>query len=150
MPTYSLLDPFQSGSKREYVGIKCLLCSMKFAYIYIYIYIYIHTHTQAHSHTHTHIYIYIHTHTHTKKKEQCGSIHFIDESKFTPFVCGGRRFVPVLYNDICLSSLKETLNLEEELVMAFCIILTAATGPVVRLHSKINTTVYKETVMKHT
>ena len=27
---------FINGSKREYVGIKCLLCSMKFAYMYIY------------------------------------------------------------------------------------------------------------------
>ena len=35
--TIKVIREFE-GSKREYVGIKCLLCLMKFAYIYIYIY----------------------------------------------------------------------------------------------------------------
>ena len=36
-----------NGSRRKYVGIKCLLCLKKFAYIYIYIYIYIVIHRQT-------------------------------------------------------------------------------------------------------
>ena len=63
-------------------------------------------------------------------------------------VRGESWFVIVLRNDIHLSALKATLNLEEELW--WCLAwLTVGTGPPARLHSKINTTVYKEILKKH-
>ena len=44
---------------------------------------------------------------------------------------------------------KSSVKFGEGPVMVFGMILTAGTGPLVRLHSKINATVYKEILKKH-
>ena len=57
-------------------------------------------------------------------------------------------FDAVLSNDICLRALKAVLNLRRKcdgVWYDFC----SGTGPFVRLHSKINTTVYYEILKKH-
>ena len=59
---------------------------------------------------------------------------------------GEGSFDTIQRNDIHLSALKSALNLEEEV---FSMKSAAGTGPFVRLHSKINVTVYKEILKKH-
>ena len=56
-------------------------------------------------------------------------------------------FDAIRRNDIGLSALKVVLDLEED-VMVFGLISVAGTGPLVRLHSKINATVYIEILKK--
>ena len=58
-------------------------------------------------------------------------------------------FDAVLRNDIHLSALKAALKFGGASVMVFGMIPTADTGPLVRLHSKIKATVFKEILKKH-
>ena len=55
----------------------------------------------------------------------------------------------VLRDDIHLSAQKAALNFGGGSVMVFGMISIAGTGPLVRLHSKLNATVYKEILKKH-
>ena len=64
-------------------------------------------------------------------------------------VTGERSFDALLKKDIRFSALKAALNLEDGSMIAFGGISSAGTGPLVRLHGKINTTVYKEILEKH-
>ena len=74
----------------------------------------------------------------------------LDESKFNLFSCDGRRFIQhspkEQYSPQCT---KSSIKFERGSVMVFGMILAAGTGPLVRLHGKINTAVYKDILKKH-
>ena len=76
--------------------------------------------------------------------EQWDGVHF--SQGFTcSVVMGEGLFFAVLRNNICFSSVK----FGGGSVIVFGMIFDSYTGPLVRLHSKINTTVYKEILKKH-
>ena len=83
-------------------------------------------------------------------EEQRNCIPFSDESKFNPFSSDVRRFVRCSpkeqYSPQCN---KTTIKFGGGSMIAFGMISAAGTGPLVRLHSKINLTVYKEILRKH-
>ena len=85
-----------------------------------------------------------------RTEEQRDCVHFRDESKFNLFDCNGRRFVrrspKELYSPQCTTS---SVKFGGGCVMVFGTISIAGTGPLVKLHSRINTTVYKEILKKH-
>ena len=74
-------------------------------------------------------------------------VHFSDESKFNLFGCDRRRFIwcspREWYSPQCT---KSSIKFEGGSRMVFS---AAGTGPLVRLHSRINATVYKEILKKH-
>ena len=78
-------------------------------------------------------------------EEQWGWVHFSNQSKFSLFGCDGRRFVRCSpkerYSPQCT---KSSVKFGGGSVMVFCMISATGTGPLVRLHGKINVTVYKE------
>ena len=84
----------------------------------------------------------------TEEKWYC--VPFSDESKFNPFDCDGRRFVRCStkkpYSPQCT---KSTVKFGRESVMVFGMISTPGIGHPVRLHCKINATVYKDILKKH-
>ena len=83
-------------------------------------------------------------------EEQWDCIHFSDESKFNLFGCDGRRFVRRTSNEgYSPQCTKITVKFGGESVMMFGVFSVAGTGPLVRLHGKINITVYKEILKKH-
>ena len=71
-------------------------------------------------------------------------------TKFNLFVCDGRRFVwrspKELYSPECT---KSSVQFGGASVMVFGMISTVVTGPLVRLHGKINATVYKVILKKN-
>ena len=83
-------------------------------------------------------------------EEQWDCIHFSDESKFNLFSCDERKFVwhspKEWYSPQCS---KSSVKFGGRSVIVFCMIFVTGTGPLVRLHGKINTTVYKEILRKH-
>ena len=83
-------------------------------------------------------------------EEQWDYVPFSDESKFDLFGCDGRRFIRRSPKERYLPQCtKSSVKFGGGSVMVFGMISTFGTGPLVRLHSKINTTVYKEILKKH-
>ena len=83
-------------------------------------------------------------------EEQLDYVNSRDESKFNLFGCDGRRFVrhspKKRYSP---QYTKSSVKFGGGSVMVFSMIPTDGTGPLVWLHSKINTAVYKEILKKH-
>ena len=83
-------------------------------------------------------------------EEQWDCIHFSEESKFNLFSCDRRRFVRCSpkrqYSPQCT---KSSIKFGGGSVMVLGIISAVGTGHLVKLHSKINSTVYKEILKKH-
>ena len=83
-------------------------------------------------------------------EEQWDCVPFSDDSNYNLFCCDGRRFAArspkERYSPQCT---KSSVKFGRGRVMVFCMISTAGTGPLVRLHGKINATVYKEILKKH-
>ena len=83
-------------------------------------------------------------------EEQWDCIHFSDESKLNLFSYDGRVFIQrshkEQYSPQCT---KTSIKFGGGSVIVFGMISTADTGPLVRLHGKINITVYKEILKKH-
>ena len=83
-------------------------------------------------------------------EEQRDCFRFSDESKFNLFGCDRRRFIRRSpkegYSPQCSKSI---IKFGEGSMMVLGMISTACTGPLVRLHVKINATVYKEILKKH-
>ena len=83
-------------------------------------------------------------------EEQWDCIHFSDESKFNLFSCDSRRFIRHSPKERYLpEGTKSSIKFGEGSVMVFGMIASAGAGPHVRLHGKINVTVYKEILKKH-
>ena len=84
-------------------------------------------------------------------EEQWDCIPFSDKSKFNLFGFDGRRFVwrspKERYSPQCT---KSSVKFGEGRVMVFGMISVASTGLLVRLQNRINTTVQKEILKKHT
>ena len=76
-------------------------------------------------------------------------ISVMSQSLTCSVVTGESLFDTALRNNICLSALKVVLNLEEEMWWCLPWFLDSGTRPLVRLHGKINATVYKEILKKH-
>ena len=77
-------------------------------------------------------------------------IDWSDESKFNLFSCDRRRFVRHSSKERYLPQCtKSSIKFGEGSMMVFGIISVAGTGPLVRLHNKINAIVYKEILKKH-
>ena len=76
-------------------------------------------------------------------------VHFSNESKFNLFGCDRRRFIrrspKERYSPQCTKSVK----FGGGSVMVFGMITVTCIGPLVRLHGKINSTVYKEILKKY-
>ena len=82
-------------------------------------------------------------------EEQWDCVHFSDESKFNLFSCD-KRFVrrspKEQYSPQCT---KSSIKFGGGSVMVFGMISAAGTEPLVRLHTKIDATVYNEILKKH-
>ena len=86
----------------------------------------------------------------TWTEEQWDCVHFSDESKFNLFSCDERRFIwHSPKEEYSPQYTKSSVKLGGGSVMVFGMINAAGTGPLVRLHSKINATVYKGILKKH-
>ena len=71
-------------------------------------------------------------------------------SQFYLFICDERRFVQhSLKEQYSPQCTKSSVKFGGGSVMVFGMISVASTGPLVRLHGKINATVYKEILKKH-
>ena len=82
-------------------------------------------------------------------EEQWDCVHFNDKSKFNLFGCDGRRFVWYSPKEQYLPQCtKSSIKFGGGSVMVFGMISAASSGPLVRLHGKINTTVYIEILKK--
>ena len=81
-------------------------------------------------------------------EEQCDCGQFSDESKFNLFGYDGRKFFRSPTERYLLQCSKSRVKFGGS-VMVFCMISATGTGTLVRLHGKINTTVYKEILKKH-
>ena len=83
-------------------------------------------------------------------EEQWNCIHFSDELKFNRFGCDGRRSVgrspKEWYSPQCT---KSSVKFGGGSVMIFGMISATGTWSFVRLHGKINASVYKEILNKH-
>ena len=83
-------------------------------------------------------------------KEQWDCVHCSDESKFNLFCCNERRFVRCSpkerYSPQCT---KSSFNFGGGSVMVSGMISAAGTVLLVRLHGRINVTIYKEILKKH-
>ena len=86
----------------------------------------------------------------TWTEEQWDYVHFSDESKFNLFGSDGRRFVrrnvTERYYPKCI---KSSVKFGGGSVMVFGMISAAGPGPLVRLHGRINASVYKELLKQH-
>ena len=78
-------------------------------------------------------------------EEEWNCVHFSDESKFNPFGCDERKFVRHSPKEWYLPQCtKNCVKFGGGSVILFGMISAAGTRPLVRLHGKINATVYKE------
>ena len=83
-------------------------------------------------------------------EEQWDCAPFSDESKFNLFGCNEIMFVRRCLKERCSPQCtKSSVQFEGGSVMVFGMISIAGTGTFVRLHGKINATVYKEKLKKH-
>ena len=81
---------------------------------------------------------------------KCDCVHFSVESMFNLFGCDERRFVWCSPKErYSPQSTTSRVKFRGESVMVFGMISIAVTGPLVRLHGKINASVYKEILKKH-
>ena len=78
-------------------------------------------------------------------EEQRDCVHFSDKSKFNLLGCDRRGFVRRSPKERYSPQLtKNSVKFGGGSVMVFSMISSAGTGPLVRLHSKINATLYRE------
>ena len=83
-------------------------------------------------------------------EEHWDCFHFSDESEFNLIGCDGRKFVRRSHKErYSPQYTKSSVTFRGGSVMVFGMFSTAGTGPLVRLHGKINATVYQEILKKH-
>ena len=84
----------------------------------------------------------------TEEQQDC--VPFSNWSKFNLFGCDGRRFIWCSSKERYLPQCtKSNIKFGGGSVTVFDMISTTSTGPLVRLHSEINATGYKEILKKH-
>ena len=83
-------------------------------------------------------------------EDQWSSVHFSDESKFNVLGSDGRNYVRRKTGErLSVNCVKKTVKHGGGSVMVWGIISAAGTGPLVRLHGKINGEVYKQIIRQH-
>lgn len=83
-------------------------------------------------------------------EDQWSSVFFSDESKFNIFGSDGRNYVRRTTGErLTVSCVKKTVKHGGGSVMVWGIISAAGTGPLARLHGRINGEVYKEVIRQH-